>query len=46
MLYEREVSGGVPPTMAKKVFEMSSRRLVLTMKFVSPHVCFSGPGLL
>ena len=37
-------SGGVPPTMAKKVFEMSSRRLVLLIKFVSPHFCFPGPG--
>ena len=29
------VSGGVPPTMAKKVFQMSSRRLVLPMDFAA-----------
>ena len=31
-----ELSGGVPPTMAKKVFAKSSRRLVLTIEFARP----------
>ena len=35
-----------PPTMAKKVFEMISRRLVLPIEFVRLHFCFLGPGLL
>ena len=31
-----------PPTMAKKVFEMISRRLVLPIEFVRLHFCFFG----
>ena len=32
---------GFPPTMAKKVLEMISRRLVLPIEFVRLHFCFS-----
>ena len=31
-----------PPTMAKKVFDMISRRLVLPIEFVRLHFCFFG----
>ena len=34
--------GGLPPTMAKKVFEMISRRLVLPIEVVRLHFCFFG----